>query len=81
MRRILHVAMTRGTTTSPPAAATLIEWRVERLQAAGLEGELARRIAHDRRYDLHALLELVDRGCPAALAARILAPLDEAGPE
>jgi hypothetical protein len=26
--------------------------------------------------DLHALLGLVDRGCPPDLAARILAPLD-----
>jgi hypothetical protein len=26
--------------------------------------------------DIHALLELVDRGCPPHLAARILAPLD-----
>jgi hypothetical protein len=39
--------------------------------------ELARRLADDRRYDLHALLELVDRGCPPALAVRILAPIDE----
>jgi hypothetical protein len=29
--------------------------------------------------DLHALLELVDRGCPPALAARILAPLEPGG--
>jgi hypothetical protein len=27
--------------------------------------------------DLHALIELVERGCPPELAARILAPLDE----
>jgi hypothetical protein len=27
--------------------------------------------------DLHALLDLVDKGCPPQLAARILAPLDE----
>jgi hypothetical protein len=26
--------------------------------------------------DVHALLELVDRGCPPVLAARIMAPLD-----
>ena len=30
------------------------------------------------RHDLHALLDLVDRGCTPALAERILAPLDEA---
>ena len=27
--------------------------------------------------DLHALIELVEHGCPPELAARILAPLDE----
>jgi hypothetical protein len=26
--------------------------------------------------DLHALIELVERGCPPVLAARILAPLE-----
>jgi hypothetical protein len=26
--------------------------------------------------DLHALVKLVERGCPPPLAARILAPLD-----
>lgn len=69
--------MARGLTTPRRAGETLVEWRVERLRAAGADEELARRIAADGRYDLHALLELVDRGCPLALAARILAPLDE----
>jgi hypothetical protein len=34
-------------------------------------------LANDRRFDLHAVLELVDRGCPPELAARILAPLND----
>jgi hypothetical protein len=29
--------------------------------------------------DLHALIELVERGCPAPLAVRILTPMDENG--
>jgi hypothetical protein len=33
-------------------------------------------LAGDCAIDLHALLELVDHGCPPALAARILAPLE-----
>jgi hypothetical protein len=37
---------------------------------------LADRLARDTAFDLHALLELVDRDCPPALAARIVAPLD-----
>ena len=41
---------------------------------------LAEELACDWRYDLHALIELVERGCEPALAARILAPLDDAPP-
>ena len=37
----------------------------------------ARLAARTRGYDLHALIELVERGCPPELAVRILAPLDE----
>ncbi|HKX48710.1 MAG TPA: hypothetical protein VJM06_08585 [Gaiellaceae bacterium] len=53
-------------------------WRRDQLAAAGFTLPEARRLARDPRYDLHALLELVDRGCPPRLAVRILAPLDEA---
>jgi hypothetical protein len=38
---------------------------------------LATQVSHDLRYDLHALIELVEAGCPPPLAVRILAPLDE----
>ena len=34
-------------------------------------------LAGSDRIDLHRLLELVDRGCPPHLAARILAPIDD----
>jgi hypothetical protein len=53
----------------------VIAWRVDRLRAAGFDRRLARRVALDGAYDLHALLDLVDRGCRPALAIRILAPL------
>jgi hypothetical protein len=53
-------------------------WRFERLRAAGLPDQLAERVSVDGAIDLHALLELVDRGCPAELAVRILAPLGAA---
>jgi hypothetical protein len=55
----------------------LAEWRRDQLTGAGFSLPLAARIAGDPRYDLHALIELTERGCPAALAARILAPLEE----
>lgn len=48
-------------------------WRETLLIQAGFAFELARRLAGDAEYDLHALLNLVDRGCPPHLAARILA--------
>jgi hypothetical protein len=54
----------------------LVAWRIERLRGAGCSVRLADSLARDTRYDLHELLKLVDRGCPAELAARILAPLD-----
>jgi hypothetical protein len=51
-------------------------WRRRQLLRSGFPSRLAARIAHDSRYDLHALIELTERGCPPELAARILAPLD-----
>ncbi|HZA57718.1 MAG TPA: hypothetical protein VE523_00865 [Solirubrobacterales bacterium] len=51
-------------------------WRRERLARAGFDEGVAARLAGDFAIDLHALLELVERGCRPDLAARILAPLD-----
>ncbi len=50
------------------------DWREIVLAQAGFGSELARLLAADADYDLHELLNLVDRGCPPILAARILAP-------
>ncbi len=55
--------------------ATVTEWRERMLASAGFDDALATRLAGERDVNLHALLELVDRGCPPRLAARILAPL------
>jgi hypothetical protein len=57
----------------------VVAWRRRRLKRAGFEPGRADALAADRRTDVHALLELVDRGCPPELAARILAPLDDEG--
>ena len=54
----------------------LAEWRTQRLLRAGVEADLAASIASDCSMDLHTMIELVERGCPPELAARILAPLD-----
>ena len=53
-------------------------WRRCRLVEAGFPAGLADVVAADKGLDLHALLELVDRGCPPALAVQILAPLPRA---
>jgi hypothetical protein len=57
----------------------VFSWRCRQLTDAGFSPELARRVAQDPAYDLHALIELVERSCPPALAVRILAPLEERG--
>ncbi len=61
--------------------ADLVAWRRRRLAHAGFEAPLAEKLSSDRRFDLHAVLELIDRGCPPELAARILAPLDDPSEE
>jgi hypothetical protein len=53
-----------------------VDWRERCLRKAGFTAAAAAAIARETAFDLHALLELVDRGCPPALAMRILAPLD-----
>jgi len=52
-------------------------WRREQLMDSGFAPALAATVSENRQYDLHALIELVERGCPPELAARILAPMDE----
>ena len=55
----------------------LVAWRRDQLTASGFSLPLAVSLARDSRCDIHTLIELVERGCPPHLAARIAAPLDE----
>jgi hypothetical protein len=64
-------------TAAAPAWDDVLRWRRDQLLAVGFEPPLALALAQDRRYDLHALIELVERSCPPRLAVRILAPLEE----
>ncbi len=66
---------------SGPEADAIVAWRRRRLARAGFDSAQAEALASDSRVDLHALLELVDRGCPPELAARILAPLEHGSRE
>ncbi|HEU5212054.1 MAG TPA: hypothetical protein VFU10_04735 [Gaiellaceae bacterium] len=64
--------------TELEAAGDVVSWRRDQLKASGFPLPLAAGLAADRRYDVHALIELVERGCPPELAERILAPLEAA---
>jgi hypothetical protein len=57
-------------------AADIVAWRRAQLRNAGFDAKLAEQAARECGVDLHALIELVERGCPPPLAARILAPLE-----
>jgi hypothetical protein len=57
----------------------LVRWRREQLIHSGFPFPVAAHVAKDSRYDLHALIELVECGCLPDLAVRILAPLDDDG--
>lgn len=59
-----------------PLPGEVVAWRRDRLAAAGFPADLARALANDRRVDLHAVIELTERGCAPETAARIMAPLD-----
>jgi hypothetical protein len=65
----------RTSTTTESASAEVLRWRRKQLLNAGFPPRLAAGVARDGRYDLHALIELVERGCPPSLAIRILTPL------
>ena len=64
-------------TDGPPI--DVITWRRCRLLESGFSQDLADRLASIPAIDVHALLQLVDRGCPPELAARILSPIATVG--
>ena len=78
----IHHVAPHGTCGSSGPPVDVVTWRWCRLLEAGFPPDLARALSSSTAIDLHALLELVDRGCPAELAARILSPVTpgQAGP-
>ena len=60
--------------TGNPGVDPVIRWRIQRLMAAGVQPALASRVARVRGFDIHAVLDLLDRGCPVELALRIIDP-------
>ena len=65
-----------GNQTGGTEAGDIVAWRRARLRRAGFDRQLADQLSRDCGVDLHALIGLIERGCPPELAARILAPLD-----
>ena len=47
-------------------------WRTDELLRVGYDFETATVMAAEPSIDLHAALELIERGCPPDVAARIL---------
>ena len=76
--RIRHERAPGTDLAQPPVepGGNLAAWREQRLLRAGVEADLAAELAADCALDLHAVIELIERGCPPELAGRILAPLD-----
>jgi hypothetical protein len=76
-----HHVVPTGTPAAAPGrvpSSDVEAWRLRRLVDAGFPLPLALELAATPGVDLHALLALLDRGCPPELAARILAPIDDA---
>ena len=60
-------------TTRPETEIERIErWRRDELERAGYPNEAAAEIAARLDIDLHQAVGLIQRGCPADIAARIL---------
>jgi hypothetical protein len=53
-------------------AAVVLAWRFDALCRTGFDLDAAAVIAANVEIDLHEAIDLVRRGCPPALAARIL---------
>jgi hypothetical protein len=66
-------------TQKPTEERNVARWRYEQLLDAGFPAPLAEQVAEDARRDVHALIVLVERGCPPELAEKILAPIEDAG--
>ena len=72
---VMTIHTSRGMTacgSGPPTDART--WRRCRLLEAGFPQDLADAVAADPLFDLHVLMQLLDRGCPPDLAVRIAAP-------
>jgi hypothetical protein len=70
----MKVTMSAAELTTPPdLELELVErWRQESLERAGYDVEAASVLAASPEVDLHAAVEILQRGCPVHLALQIL---------
>ena len=72
--------MKTGTDTTDGASGirdvAVVTWRRKQLLDAGFSLQASEKLARECGVDLHALLDLLERGCPPRLAMRILASLE-----
>ncbi len=73
MRTTAEISGTGG----PSRDESVVAWRRERLLQAGFPAATAESLSRECGVDLHAIIDLVERGCPPLVALRILAPLDD----
>ena len=66
-----------GTKEQRDETEMTVRWRRDQLVACGVPARMAAALARNPTCDVHQTIDLVERGCPAHLAVRILAPLDE----
>jgi hypothetical protein len=66
------VAATDITLIDQSEVERIERWRAEELERAGYEPRAAGRLAVRHDVDLHTAVDLLERGCPADLALKIL---------
>lgn len=69
----------RGELLQKREGLEFVTWRREQLVHSGFPPRLASEVARNQRFDLHALIELAELGCPPETAVRILSPLEDDG--
>jgi hypothetical protein len=56
----------------PSEPDAILSWRLRVLDRAGYDDDAAVVLAKSRHVDLHAAVDLLERGCPVDTALRIL---------
>lgn len=63
---------TAETTAHPSEQEQVERWRAQQLERAGFPAAAAAELAHRSDVDLHAAMDLLQKGCPPETALSIL---------